>query len=402
MIVTFTPSRAVGKITVPPSKSMAHRILIAAGLADGESVIDNLLPNEDILATVDCLTALGADVAYDGKKATVRGVGGKIHPRAPLGCRECGSTLRFLIPIAAISKEISHFTGSERLMTRGLSVYEEIFDEQKLPFTLNETSLTLSGPLSGGQYTVKGNISSQFISGLLFALPLTENDSHITILPPIESASYLDLTLDVLKTFGITVERKSETELFIPGKQHYQSQTLAIEGDYSNAAFLAALSLLGDDVTLIGLRRDSLQGDRVYESYFEKLRQGRPTLSLADCPDLGPILMTLAGLFHGGVFTDTARLAIKESDRRVSMATELEKCGIHCRIDDNTVTVDPAALHAPEAALSGHNDHRVVMALSILLTRLGGSLEGAEAVKKSYPDFFSDLLSLGITLTKEG
>ena len=402
MTVTIHPSRASGEISAPPSKSMAHRLLIAAGLAEGESVVDNLAPSEDILATIDCLRALGATVDYENGKARVLGIGGKIRRTAPhLPCRECGSTLRFFIPIAAISEEISTFSGSERLFKRPLSVYETVFSEQKLPFSIENNTLTLRGKLSCGNYTVKGNISSQFITGLLFALPLLHGDSTITLLPPIESASYLDLTVAALKAFGVEILWQNKTTLLIKGDQTYKAGRITVEGDYSNAAFLSALAILGDDVSVTGLDADSLQGDRVYIPYFEKLKAGTPTLSLADCPDLGPVLMALAAALQGATFTDTARLAIKESDRGAAMAEELKKCGISCTVSDNTIKVPKQELTPPTEALSGHNDHRIVMALSILLTRIGGIIEGAEAINKSYPDFFTVLQALGIRLTTE-
>ena len=242
MTVTFTPSHAQGKISAPPSKSMAHRLLISAGLANGESIIENLSPSEDVLATIDCLRALGATCDYDGKTAIVRGINGTIiRPSPHLPCRECGSTLRFFIPIAAISREITTFSGSERLFSRPLSVYESIFRRQNLPFFLQKSTLTVGGVLKSGNFTVKGNISSQFISGLLFALPLLSGDSTITLLPPVESRSYLDLSLQALRDFGIQAHWQNETTLFIQGCQTYQPRHLVTEGDYSNAAFFSAL-----------------------------------------------------------------------------------------------------------------------------------------------------------------
>ena len=400
MTVTVRPSRAKGVIEAPPSKSMAHRLLIAAGLSDGVSVVDRLSPSEDLLATLDCLRALGADCRYDGSSATVRGIGGEFRQKAPhLPCRECGSTLRFFIPIAAISEEITTFSGSPRLFSRPLTVYEELFSEKGLPFHLDESRLTLAGRLTGGEFTVKGNISSQFISGLLFALPLCQEDSVIRLIPPIESRPYIDLTLSALKAFGISADWTDDTTISVKGGNRYRAAKVTVEGDWSNAAFFEALSALGDRLSLTGLDDDSLQGDRIARAYFYEMKRGTPTLSIADCPDLAPILMTFAALNHGACFTDTARLAIKESDRGRVMAKELQKCGITCTVEKNRITVHKGCPTPPKEALSGHNDHRIVMALSVLLTRLGGTITGAEAVAKSYPDFFEKLTALSIDCT---
>ncbi len=396
MKVRFYPSTAQGNLTAPPSKSMAHRLLIAAGLAEGKSVIHNISPSEDVLATIDCLAALGAECLLENDTVTVFGIGGKIKTKDPLlPCRECGSTLRFFIPIALLSPSKTTLCGSERLFQRPLSVYEAICREQSLLFLQGENSLTVQGRLSPAHYTLAGNISSQFVSGLLFALPLLARDSTIRLKPPVESRSYIDLTIKALADFGVFVKWQDENTLVIPGGQHYTAKEITVEGDYSNAAFFSAL---GETVTVTGLDSTSLQGDRVYIDYFTALKAGTPTLSLANCPDLGPILFALAGVQNGARFTDTARLRIKESDRAACMAEELEKFGIQSEVHENEVIIRPAKLVPPHEVLCGHNDHRIVMALSVLLSMTGGEIEGAEAVAKSMPDFFERLTSLGIQL----
>ena len=399
MKVTIFPGRAKGCLAAPPSKSMAHRLLIAAGLADGESIVQGVAPSEDVLATIDCLKTLGADCQYHNHTVTVHGIGGRIHAEnATLFCRECGSTLRFFVPIALLSENKTVFTGSERLMARPMTVYENICREQNLVFCQSDKGITVKGKLSFGNYTVPGNISSQFISGLLFALPLLNGNSTITILEPIESRSYLELTIKALSEFGVSVVWQNNNTLFIKGNQRYIAKQTQVEGDYSNAAFFSALNCLGGKVTLEGLDPSSVQGDRVYAEYFEKLKTDTPTLSLADCPDLGPVLFALAGALNGAVFTNTKRLSIKESDRGAVMAEELLKLGIRCVLQENEITVLKGNLHAPKTPLFGHNDHRVVMALAILLTKTGGSVDGAEAISKSMPNFFDCLQKLGIQM----
>lgn len=402
MTVTIYPSRTKGTVAAPPSKSMAHRLLIAAGLAEGESVVTGIAPSEDVLATVDCLRALGTTLTYENDTVKVTGIGGKVRAKKPhLPCRECGSTLRFFVPIAMLSEEKTTFTGSEKLLSRPMAVYEELAKEKGLSYHGAPHGITVKGKLPSGEYRLPGNVSSQFISGLLFALPTLSGESRILITPPVESRSYIDLTLKALSTFGITARWENEYTLYIKGGETYKSRKVTVEGDYSNAAFFSALATLGDPVTVTGLDPDSLQGDRIYLDYFEKLKAGKPTLSLADCPDLGPVLFALAGVLHGATFTDTRRLKIKESDRAEAMKTELAKLGIAVTVEENTVRVEKSDLHTPKVPLSGHNDHRIVMALSLLLTRTGGKIEGAEAVRKSMPDFFAGLEALGVTLETE-
>lgn len=401
MKIKIHPSQAKGCVIAPPSKSIAHRALIAAGLAEGTSTIRNIEYSEDILATIDCLKALGANVEALDNTVKVSGAVKDSAPIFPFNCRESGSTLRFFLPIAATSGKKAIFYGAKRLLERPLTVYETLFSENGITFEKNDDHIVVNGTLTSGNYTVKGDISSQFVTGLLFALSRGTSNSTLNLTDPIESRSYIDLTLDTLRSFGIRAEWLSQNTIFIEGNARYLPCDYTVEGDWSNAAFTKALELLGDEVTTIGLNENSRQGDKVILSYFAALKNGTPTLSLADCPDTAPILMTMAALLNGATFTDTARLAIKESDRGRAMAEELAKCGAILRVEENRITVEKSALHAPREALSGHNDHRIVMSLSILLTRLGGVIEGAEAINKSYPSFFEMLASLNVKLEKE-
>ena len=396
MNIRINPSTARGRITAPPSKSMAHRNLICGALTAG-SEITNLAWSEDMKATLRCLTALGAHVEQDGD--TVR-IGGLIPsdavPTTPLDCNESGSTLRFMIPLCLLSQQPVTLTGAARLMQRPLGVYADLCAEKGLRFEQSGNTLTVCGPLGGGRYTVPGDVSSQFISGLLFALPLAQEDSVLTITGKAESLSYIDLTLKALTDFGIRLFRMGDA-ILIPGRQTYHSDTMAVEGDWSNAAFLDVFNLFGGDVTVEGLDACSPQGDRVYREYFVKLARRESTpLDLADCPDLAPILFVVAAVAGGGVFENTARLKIKESDRAAAMQAELNKCGIPVTVEENRVIVHDAPLHAPSEPLNGHNDHRIVMALSVLCSLVGGEIIGAEAVSKSYPNFFDDIAKLGI------
>lgn len=397
MQVTISPSIAKGSIAAPPSKSFAHRLLTSAGLADGESVIHGVAFSEDISATVDCLTALGASIRTVGDTVFVRGTHpSKFGRNARLVCRECGSTLRFMIPICMTSPEELVLTGSEKLLSRPLGVYSEIAEKHSLKFENSGKEIRVRGRLPGGVYRIPGDISSQFISGLLFALPLVEGDSRIELIPPVASRPYIDMTRSALEHFGIQIRQVGENIFEIPGGQKYLPNEMRVEGDYSNAAFPDAFNLIGGDVEVTGLSPNSLQGDRVYIDSFKQMKRGFCHIDLTDCPDLGPILFVAAALLHGAHFTGTERLRIKESDRVAAMAEELQKCGIILDCGRDCVTVPASLPTKPDVVLSGHNDHRIVMALTVLLSTVGGSISGIEAVRKSYPDFFTVIRQLGI------
>ena len=388
-----------GAVNAPPSKSMAHRLLIAAALSRGTSVIRGISDCDDVKATVKCLEALGVKIQKSDSAITVSGVDvTAITPQSTLDCNESGSTLRFLLPIALLSGKNTLFYGADGLMRRPMDVYENMCRDKGYSYNADGSSIAVRGPLTAGEYEVIGNVSSQFISGLIFALPLANGDSKINIIPPIESRAYIDMTIEALEAFGVKVRWLDDNTIFIKGNQKYSPTDVTVEGDYSGSAFIDALSAFGNDVSVEGLNPDSVQGDKAYKSFFDMLKKGVPTIHLGNCPDLGPILFAVAAAKHGGVFTGTRRLKIKESDRCAAMAEELSKFGVSVSVYDDKVVVYPIKLQAPSAALNGHNDHRIVMALSILLTLTGGEIEGAEAVNKSYPAFFDDLKSIGAVI----
>ncbi len=399
MRAVIQPGTARGTVAAPPSKSMAHRLLICAALAQGESVVRGVDPSEDILATSDCLTALGAALVWEGSMVRVRGCDPRKASPAVLRCRESGSTLRFMIPLCLLSGSPMRLEGSETLLSRPLSVYEDLCRAQGLTLQRKDGSLLVQGKLSSGSYEVSGSISSQFITGLLFALSLLPGSSRIRLLPPVESRSYLSLTLQAMKDAGIPVSWSDELTLEISGNASYCPQDTVVEGDWSNAAFFEALNCAGGNITVTGLRTDSLQGDRVDRGCFARLCAGPAELDLTDCPDLAPVLFAVAALCRGAVFTGTRRLRFKESDRGAVMAQELSKFGVFLTLEENRITVPAVPLRLPEEPLQSHNDHRIAMALSVLCTRTGGIIEGAEAVRKSFPDYWERLQSLGIALT---
>jgi len=234
----------------------------------------------------------------------------------------------------------------------------------------------------------------------LFALPLLYGDSVLEVLPPIESKAYIDMTLEALETFGIKI-RQEENIFYIAGNQVYKAKNVLVEGDYSNAAFLDAFNLIGGNVYVEGLRADSLQGDQIYKKYYDIMKDENPTMDISECPDLGPILMGMAAAGHGAHFTGTKRLKIKESDRGSVMAEELAKFGIKVDVMENEIIVYPGTLRKPQEVLSSHNDHRIAMTLTTLCTITGGEIDGAESVKKSFPNYYDVIEGLGIQVTRE-
>ncbi len=398
MIATIKKSTAYGSVKAPPSKSMAHRYLICAALSN-KSTVKGVAFSEDIKATLNCLKALGAETNIEGDTVSLKGINiNKPISSSSLFCNESGSTLRFLIPLCLIFGTEITLNGTERLMSRSLSVYEDMCSDLGIKFTKSKTSVTVNGKLTAGKYSVKGDISSQFISGLMFALPLLKGDSTIEITGNIESSSYLDMTVKALADFGVRISRIDEHTIFIKGEQTYKPRTVTVEGDYSNAAFFEGLNTIGGNVGIRGLKRETCQGDAVYKKLFKGLIRECPTIDISDCPDLGPILMTVASANNGARLTGTHRLKIKESDRGTAMAEELAKFGVKVELKENEITVYKAELKTPQLPLYGHNDHRIVMSLAVLSTLTGGEIYGAEAVNKSFPDFFKALSSIGIDL----
>ncbi len=397
MLAVIEKSRAEGKIGAPPSKSMAHRLLICAALSNGISEIKNIAFSEDILATIDCLKSIGAKFEIYENSVKVYGTNlDNINREITVFCRESGSTLRFILPILLLSEKECTLKGSDYLLKRPMSVYEEICNKKGFGFKVSSDGIKVMGPLQPGIFELKGNISSQFISGLLFALPLLNSDSKIKILPPIESRSYINMTVDALKKFEVSVEWLTDDTLRIKSNTQYKANCVTVEGDYSNSAFYEAFNRVGGNLSIDGLNRVSLQGDKVYNALFDLLEKGCPTIDLTDCPDLAPILITLATMKNGAIFTGTHRLKMKESDRGSAIASELKKFGADIIVEENRIIVNKSVLSAPDCTLNGYNDHRIVMSLAVICSVYGGRITDAEAVSKSFPDFFEKIKSLGI------
>ena len=384
MDVCIQPRRLSGAVTPPPSKSMAHRAVLAMALAGGTGTLSNLSDSQDIQATKRCVAALKAP-RPEGEPPF-------------LDCGESGSTLRFLIPIALAVAGGGVFTGHGRLMERPQQPYFDIFDEKGIFYGQTDGVLTVRGTLTPGVYRLPGNVSSQFVTGLLYALPLLPGDSTIEITTPLESGGYVDMTLDMLEKFGISVQNKNYAVFHISGNQVYQGRDITVEGDWSQAGFWYAANFLDNQVAIQGLNADSTQGDRVVASLYWKLaKPGDTDIDVSGCPDLLPPLAVMAAVRSGTTrFVNAARLRIKESDRLATTAALLNALGGHAEEGPDSLTVRGVPAFSG-GTVDGANDHRIVMAAAIAATRSSApvTILGAEAVRKSYPSFWEDYKQLG-------
>lgn len=410
--VTLTPTRLKGTVKIPPSKSVAHRAIIAAALSGGECVLSNTAINDDITATLGGMRELGCKYTVSEKRGEI-----KISPKKQkkssdelvIDCCESGSTLRFLIPIALVSGRDVKFTGRGRLMQRPQKPYLDMFDKKGIVYECTSEYIKLKGKLTSGLYEMPGDISSQFITGLLFALPMLDGDSEIVITTAVESKSYIDITLKVLKDFGIKIENHNYMRYVIKGGQKYKPMDYTVEGDFSQAAFFLVAGAIGCDIVCTGLSDDSLQGDReiidiieraggIIERTEEGIRAKHTgnmhgiTVDVRNIPDLVPILAVLFSFCKGeSRIINAGRLRMKESDRLAAISSELRHLGANVIEESDALRI--TGVQTLECkTVSAWGDHRIAMATAIAACRCEGSeltIVGAiPAVKKSYPDFF--------------
>lgn len=399
MKVKILPSKTSGEVSAPPSKSFAHRYLIGSVLSRGKCVIKNIADSDDISATLSCIEQLGGSVTKDGNTVTVIPTNEKQIENAVFDCKESGSTLRFFIPVVlATGAKNCTFSGSERLLARGIKEYEKLFENSDVTIKSDEKSIEISGTLSAGNYEISGEVSSQYTTGMLFALSVLDGKSTLKITGNAESRAYVDMTIKVLKDFGADITEPEKNFFEINGKGRLSPGEFTVEGDWSNAAFLIALSRLVGTISVSGLNENSVQGDRFSSVAFDALDGENAEIDLKDCPDLAPILFTYAAYKNGGKFINTRRLRVKESDRANVMAEELKKFGANVKVYENSVEIEKTQLKPPIVPLCGHNDHRIVMALSVLAAVFGAEIDGAEAVNKSYPDFFRVIKKAGVNV----
>lgn len=399
MKVKILPSKTSGEVSAPPSKSFAHRYLIGSVLSRGKCVIKNIADSDDISATLSCIKQLGGSVTKDGNTVTVIPTNEKQIENAVFDCKESGSTLRFFIPVVlATGAKNCTFLGSERLLARGIKEYEKLFENSDVTIKSDEKSIEVNGTLSAGNYEISGEVSSQYTTGMLFALSVLSGKSTLKITGNAESRAYVDMTIKVLKDFGADIAEPEKNFFEINGKGRLSPGEFTVEGDWSNAAFLIALSRLVGTISVSGLNENSVQGDRFSSVAFDALDGENAEINLKDCPDLAPILFSYAAYKNGGRFTNTRRLRVKESDRANVMAEELKKFGANVKVYENSVEIEKTQLKPPIVPLCGHNDHRIVMALSVLAAVFGAEIDGAEAVNKSYPDFFRVIKKAGVNV----
>lgn len=413
--VTIYPAKLAGEVDVPASKSMSHRAVICAGLSEGISNIGNIGESMDIEATCKAMESLGIRISKMGTSLRVQG-NGKLELKAPdIKCRESGSTLRFMIPVAALTGKPVNFHGEGRLGERSLEPYYRIFDKQGIKYETDKGRLPLhiDGSLLPGEFRLEGNISSQFISGLMFALPLLEGDSCIKVTGELESRPYIDMTMSMLQRFSVRVENQGYRQFLIKGNQRYKSTDYTVEGDYSQAAFWLAAGALGSDVTCRGLEPDSLQGDKVIFDIIERLG-GRletsgskltafpsglrgVTIEASQCPDLVPVLAVMGALAEGRTeIVNAARLRLKESDRLKAISSELGRLGARIEEREDSLIIE-GTKSLRGGTVESWNDHRIAMALAIAATRClePVTIRNADCVNKSYPEFWEHYKGLG-------
>lgn len=411
--IKIMPTPLKGRIDIPASKSLCHRAIIAAALAEGTSIISNIALSEDITATINAVQALGAKAVINKNKAIVTGTSFQNCKNSTIDCKESGSTLRFIIPLGLLTGCEIGYIGSGNLCNRPLDPYIEIFKQQGIEFSAERLPMNIKGKLRHGDISLKGNISSQFITGLMFALPTLQGNSTIYITDNLESKAYVALTIDTLKSFGIHVENNNYRSFFIKGKQNYKAANYTVEGDYSQAAFWIAAGLLGQQIECNNIKNDSKQSDKAFIDIMQKsggqinINNNSITASKAQlnafetdvsqCPDITPILAVVAALSKGtSRITGAARLRIKECDRLKAISTELNNLGAEVyENEDKLVIIGKEYLKGGEADSWG--DHRIAMALSIASLKCTNpvTIKNSSVVSKSYPNFFEDFVKLG-------
>lgn len=411
MKVQISPSSVLGSVTAPPSKSAGHRSLICAAFCNQPVVVHNCGDSNDITATIEALKTLGSEIRRDGKTVTVSPIG-RNNKNVIINCNESGSTARFMIPIAAaLGADNITFQGRGRLPERPFDIISEALRQNGVSCSSNNLPMTVSGQLKAGRFEIAGNVSSQYISGLLLALSIIDGESEIILTTPLESRDYVMMTVNELKIFGADIQFDNN-RFSIKGKPYLEASDRTVEGDWSQGAFHLCLGAICGEVTVKGLDVSSLQGDKAVVEILKQFGadisvnnngitvRKSPlkgiTIDASQIPDLVPIL-AVTSAFASGTTTivKAERLRIKESDRLLETAMRLKAFGI-----DVTETSDGLIIKGgrPKGAdITSANDHRIVMAFSVMAANSDGQtmIDGCEAINKSYPDFFEDFSSLG-------
>ena len=414
--IKLFPSHLQGDVKIPPSKSLSHRALICASLSKGKSEVSNVVLSEDILTTINALKHLGAKFEITEDKVIVTGVKKPKYDNNPVFCNESGSTIRFLIPIFSLSNKEVTFTGKESLISRPQTIYKKIFDHDQNKFEVTKDKIVVKGSVKAREYLIDGNVSSQFFSGLMFALPLLKEDSYIYHNGDLESKSYIDLTIEMLERYGIEID-ELENGYFIEGNQEYKAANYRVEGDYSQAAFFLVAGVLNGAIKLDDLNHESNQGDYEIVDIIKQMK-GRiiftengfvtehsntkgSTIDISNCPDLGPIVALLGAMSKGTTtITNIARLRLKESDRVESTVNTLRALGVNVKVENEEIIIYGRKSLKGGVTLDSYNDHRIAMMISIAALRCDKPviLTTANAVNKSYPHFYEDYKSIGGTI----
>lgn len=418
------PTKLSGEVKIPPSKSMAHRAVICAALGDGISKVTNIDYSDDIIATIAAMSSLGAKITKKEDYLEVYGIKNpenmevnSVQGERIIDCNESGSTLRFLVPIAALFDGVNRFVGRGNLGKRPLDTYYNIFNEQNIKYTYKEGILDLKteGKLQAGEFRVKGNISSQFITGLLFTLPLLDGDSKIIITTEMESKGYIDLTLSAIKDFGVEIINNNYEEFIIRGNQTYKSRDYRVEGDYSQSAFFFCADALSNNVVLNDLKLDSLQGDKEVIDILERMglkinsknngligtineKLKATTIDGSQCPDIIPVVSLVAALSEGTTeIINAGRLRIKECDRLAAVTSELNKLGAKITEKEDGLIIEGVKELKGNVEVWSHKDHRIAMTIAIASTMCKEPiiLKDYECVSKSYPQFWDDFKNVG-------
>lgn len=411
--VKISPRPLSGTVAVPPSKSAAHRAIICAALSNGKSIIHPIELSNDIKATIACINSLGVKTNLNGTTLTVDGSTLFNKKSALLDCGESGSTLRFLIPVAAAGGINAEFIGHGLLPQRPIGVYLDCLPKNGVECTTEGgLPLKICGQLKSGTFSIPGNISSQFITGLLLALPLLDGDSEIILTSPAQSVGYINMTTDIMEKFGVKIQT-TETGWKIKGNQRYIPQNFTVEGDWSQAAFFMTAAAIGKAITISNLNTNSHQGDKACMEIYSRFgadvseKNGNITISpnklkgieidATNIPDLVPALAVTAALADGKtVITGAARLRIKECDRLKAMTDGLSKLGADIKETDDGLIIN-GVKKLKSGIVDGFNDHRIVMSMAVAAICAEGDviISDMESINKSYPTFFEDYKKLG-------
>ena len=383
MDIIITPRKLNGSVRAIASKSQAHRLLICAAFADKETVLECPETNQDIEATADCLRSLGADISRTDKAYLVRPIM-QVPDNAILRCRESGSTLRFMLPVVGALGVDATFVLEGRLPYRPLSPLWEEMERQGCTLQRpTETTLRCNGKLQPGNYSIDGSVSSQFITGLLFALALISGANNLTVTGNLESKPYVDMTQKALQIFGVNTDN-----YFVNTALPFSSPgCVSVEGDWSNGAFFLAAKAMGNDVQVTNLDPDSPQGDRKIVEVLDQLKKTNAVIDAADIPDLVPVLAVTAATKNGATFTNIRRLRLKESDRVATVCQMLSQLGAKAESTENELVVCPGTFHG--CTISSAGDHRIAMALAIAGMAASGEsvIHNAECVSVTFPEF---------------